>query len=312
MADAGQDSAASTGGLADAGTTGDLDATRSLLATAEAQNEAEMTNPEGMKRVKPRKKGQPWDGRVSSLTLEEYREMKWGKDASFNATKRKGVSYTMRTKNDIKPKTNAGAVLSSNVAAAFDASKPIAPSYSMGSIMPPSIYEKSPGPAQYLQQCTMQTRKYPLSRLGHKHTGYKFGSELQRPLPRNAKNPAPGDYDQEAFKKSAAIRTMPAYTSQGREAWKDPTCAPGPNPSTYDCSNKFRVGKDTPIRFSIALPDPKPLPGRGAMSFIGPGAPDYQEMGANGEKNKARVDMLKGKAAQWKFSKDVRGLDPMD
>ncbi|CAE7873099.1 unnamed protein product [Symbiodinium microadriaticum] len=110
----------------------------------------------------------------------------------------------------------------------------------------------------------------------------------------NHDGPAPGQYDQNAFKHSGQIRRAPVYTAQGREAWRDPVAAPGPVPGEYNVERALRNGKITPF---------KPLCERATVK---PG-PGHYKLPSIGERNAyPHIE----KPPLWKFLQEPRGLLP--
>lgn len=269
--------------------------------TAELPSGESAEESQTRKRPKPRKPGQPWDGRFASLTLEEYRAMKWGMDASFNATRRKGPSYTLRPQLPIQYRASTNCLLEVDVAKALDKVKPAPPTWTCGLAPMPTNRERSQGPAQYQFRCTMETRGHPS--IGPKNTGTRIGTEKQRPNVRDAKNPAPGEYSQDNYQMRSEYKSFPKYTKQGRESWKPPTAAPGPGVGEYGIEEKYRVGKDTPIRWTMQGRTELKKKPVGSRRFIRPGPNDYQEA----DKVHQRVEFVHGNSAKWKFGTEPRG-----
>merc|ERR1740130_315192 len=189
----------------------------------------------------PQKKRNPnakWDGRVSSMSLQEYRERKWSVDACYAKVERRGPSYSMRkfTPSSFTKKNNNFQV--GDVFRGMNATMASSPSYSMGvqPFFPPR--DTSQGPAEYAIQSTMDPSKHPTI---SKNTGARFGSEVLEP--RDPAGPAPGDYDPNAIIHSSTLKKPPNFTIQGREAWAPKTTAPGPGVGEYPFEHCMRTGK---------------------------------------------------------------------
>eukprot|EP00931_Biecheleriopsis_adriatica_P005838 TRINITY_DN107322_c0_g1_i1.p1 TRINITY_DN107322_c0_g1~~TRINITY_DN107322_c0_g1_i1.p1 ORF type:complete len:304 (+),score=55.66 TRINITY_DN107322_c0_g1_i1:37-912(+) len=251
-------------------------------------------------RRKKKKPGAKWDGRVSSLTLEEYRAMKWGLDAGFRASLRGGPKYSMRPALSKPLRKNSDGMLDVDVNKAFDACHNTGPKFSMGKIIIGGQIAPSPGP-QYKIGSTMDPDSHPTI---PKHTGTKFGTETLQVLDEDA--PAPGQYDQMTYKLSGQIKRLPSYTMQGREAWNDPTEAPGPAPGEYKYEKATRVGKLTPLTWSMQGKTEPISPARGERATVKPG-PGHYPIADMTAKN--GYSHLKYKPPNWTFSQDSRGLN---
>ncbi|CAE7745138.1 unnamed protein product [Symbiodinium sp. CCMP2456] len=123
---------------------------------------------------------------------------------------------------------------------------------------------------------------------------------------RNADGPAPGQYDQNAFKHSGQIRRAPVYTAQGREAWRDPVAAPGPVPGEYNVERALRNGKITPFKWTMQGKTEPLSPARGERATVKPG-PGHYKLPSIGERNAyPHIE----KPPLWKFLQEPRGLLP--
>eukprot|EP00440_Ansanella_granifera_P056290 gb/GFBE01061008.1/.p1 GENE.gb/GFBE01061008.1/~~gb/GFBE01061008.1/.p1 ORF type:complete len:290 (+),score=44.85 gb/GFBE01061008.1/:1-870(+) len=247
-----------------------------------------------------RKPGAKWDGRVSSLTLQEYREMKWGLDAGYRAALRGGPKYTMRPALSKPLRTNSDGCLDTDVCKAFDACHSTGPKFTMGLSLSfqNTNSDRAPGP-HYAVPSSMDPNGHPTI---PKNTGAKFGSETLQVLDEDA--PAPGQYDQMTYKLSGRVKRMPSWTCAGREAWREPTTAPGPAPGEYKYENAVRTGKLTPLRWNMQGKTEPIVPARGDRACIKPG-PGHYKIPSIGEKN---AYPEKSKPPIWKFSSDARGL----
>eukprot|EP00439_Symbiodinium_sp_Y106_P040411 s901_g4.t4 len=118
--------------------------------------------------------------------------------------------------------------------------------------------------------------------------------------------PAPGQYDQNAFKHSGQIRRAPVYTAQGREAWRDPVAAPGPVPGEYNVERALRNGKITPFKWTMQGKTEPLSPARGERATVKPG-PGHYKLPSIGERNAyPHIE----KPPLWKFLQEPRGLLP--
>lgn len=259
------------------------------------------TSPSGFghsTRRRKKKPGAKWDGRVSSLTLEEYREMKWGLDAGFRGTLRGGPRYSMRPSLSKPLRTNSDGVLDTDPVKAFDACHKTGPKFSIGKHLIGN--QIADGPGSYNIPSIMAPEQHPTL---HKTTGFKFGSETLKVFDEDA--PAPGQYDQMQYKNSGMYPRKPTYTMQGREAWGERTAAPGPGVGEYQYEKAMRNGKITPIKWNMqGRTEPLKFP-RGERRLIKPGAGHYAVPGTLGGKS-LYVD--KDKPSEWSFSRETRGL----
>jgi len=273
---------------------------RSMDATAKQGDDMAQTAPAGFGESRRKKKpGAKWDGRVSSLTIEQYREMKWGLDAGYRAAMRGGPRYSMRPALTKPLRQNSDGMVDTNVAKAFDACHNTGPKFTMGvKITTSGEIPDAPGP-QYPIPSIMDAQNHPTL---HKLTGVKFGSETLQVLDEEA--PAPGQYDQMTFKLSGQIKRMPSWTCQGREAWNESTKPGGPAPGEYDVSRALRTGKLNPLKFNMQGKTEPVEPPRGDRACPKPGPGHYPVPGTNGKP--MHVDRYK--PPQWKFSQETRGL----
>ncbi|CAJ1339300.1 unnamed protein product [Effrenium voratum] len=248
---------------------------------------------------KGQRKGK-WNGRVTDLTMKEYRDMKWGMDAGYRAALRVGPKWSFRGSLSKPLRMNSDGMLDTNVAKAYDACYNSAPKVTFGKTLigVKDPLADNPGP-QYLVPSTMQTSGHPTI---WKHAGFKFGSETLQVTDEDG--PAPGQYDQDAFKYSGQIRRAPTYTTQGREAWRDPVAPTGPVPGEYNVEKATRVGKITPNKWSMRGKIEPLVPPRGERAVVKPGPGHYKL--PNLSDKIAYPD--KEKPPNWKFAQDPRGL----
>merc|ERR1711948_29858 len=169
----------------------------------------------------------------------------------------------------------------------------------MGSL--DSNKELSQGPAQYRIPSTMDCTGHPTH---SKDQGRKFGTE--RLLVNDEAQPAPGDYDTMCYEKSGRYKKQPNYSIQGREAWRDPTAAPGPGVGEYKYEKVTRVGKITTQKWTLQGKTEPIEPPRGSRRYIPPGPPDYNTIGA-GAKN-PHVNSQTTRPPNYGTSRDHRGL----
>lgn len=252
---------------------------------------------------KGKRKGK-WNGRVTDLTMNEYRSMKWGLDAGYRASLRVGQrpKWSFRPSLTKPLRSNSDGMLDTDPSKAYDACYGSAPKFSIGKTLigAKDPLADNPGP-HYLVPSTMDPKGHPTI---WKNAGCRFGSETLQV--NDEDGPAPGQYKQEAFKQSGQIRRAPVYTCQGREAWREPVAAPTPVPGEYRVEKTTRVGKITPYRFTMyGRLDPLE-PARGERATIKPG-PGHYKLPDLSDRN-AYPD--KEKPAQWKFGQEPRGLLP--
>jgi len=255
-----------------------------------------------LKRAPPKKRNPnaKWDGRVTGMSIQEYRERKWGVDACWNKVTRAGPSYTMRRPlphfTELGKKNTGFAV--GDVCKALDATKPRPPAFTMGIqfCVPPK--EESQGPAEYKVPSTMDPQKHPTI---PKNCGARFGSEVLEP--RDPTGPAPGDYDPGAIVHSSTLKRPPNFTIQGREAWMPRSVAPGPGIGEYKYEKANRLGKLTPLSYTIPSKGEPVDPPLGSRQYETPGPAHYDCPGAGGD-----MHAHKSRAAIWKFGSESRGL----
>jgi len=245
-----------------------------------------------------RKPGTKWDGRVSGLSLKEYREMKWGTDAAWKSVQRGGPKYSLRPMLQDKSRVATSPSLLLQPAQAFDRTKCLGPSFSMGALPMPGVApERSPGIA-YNVPSTMDPKRHPTI---PKHTGGRIGTEMLSI--KEEDGPAPGDYDAQAFFKSARSKSAPKFTVPGREAWLPRPVAPDPGPGEYQTDHCSRTGKNTPIRWTAqGKTEPLAQP-RGSRLSVNPGPGQYPVPGF-GSKNE---DIAVHRSPKWRFGSEQRG-----
>eukprot|EP00747_Dinoflagellata_sp_TGD_P181277 gnl/TRDRNA2_/TRDRNA2_35063_c0_seq1.p1 gnl/TRDRNA2_/TRDRNA2_35063_c0~~gnl/TRDRNA2_/TRDRNA2_35063_c0_seq1.p1 ORF type:complete len:392 (+),score=64.72 gnl/TRDRNA2_/TRDRNA2_35063_c0_seq1:52-1227(+) len=233
------------------------------------------------------KAGQRWDGRLKGLSLQEYRELKWGTEGGWRTTQRNGPSWTVRGKNEMTRSRSAGAPvdLVGDVSKAIDYTKSSFPAWTMSGGCPVTEYEKSLGPAEYTILSTMNTGKHPTL---SKKSGmaYSWGTQqLERPPRWKNTNPGPGNYEDGAFKKSSLRPSPLKYTIQGREAWAGRAEAPGPDPGTYTYEKVMKNGKITCPRYTMQGKTEPLDPPLGARQVEAPGPATYNPPGTAQCKN---------------------------
>jgi hypothetical protein len=266
------------------------------------------------KLIRPTKKRTPggkWDGRVSQLTLKEYRDMKWSADAGFNRTSRVGGSYTMRasvafgsmlpdTKN-LKPDKRV--FVTGDQHKSMLAAKYCGPSYSMGCLPVHKPTDKSPGPAEYRLPHVLNPNGHPTI---DKHTGARFGSEVLVSADATPANPGPGEYDVEGYGHSSVFKEPPKFSIAGREAWAPRSTAPGPSPGEYDFTKAMKNGKLSPLTWSMQGKTNPIEPPLGAERLYGSPAPSaYNPPGAPGCKY---PHCSKERPPHWPMQREPRGL----
>lgn len=265
---------------------------------AEASAEASSDLLAASARRRRRKPGAKWDGRVSDLSLKEFRERKWGIDAAFGKTSRGGPAYSFRPAIPLRSKSTTNTILPVDPVAAFNAIQRKDPSYSMGAKEILQEKELTMGPGKYKIPSSLDRKGNPQYA---KHTGVKFGTE--RLVTTEEGTPAPGDYDHEAFVNMARIKNCPAYTAPGREAWKEPTLPPNPGPGEYKFDHCDRAGKRASVEWTAqGKTEPLEKP-RGSRRYINPGPPHYNPPGAG-----ASMETIKPKAQSFRFGYEPRGL----
>lgn len=250
-----------------------------------------------------------WDGRVGNISLKEYRERKWSIDACYSRVQRVGPAYSLR------PNVTFGRAKSNPVFCrgdphkCMDMTKPHGPSFSCGQATIADSLIRSPGPAAYMLKTTMDPNGHPTIR---KNRGARFGTELLAAT--DEAGPGPGEYDDvKAFKRSAACKEMPAFTTQGREAWREKPVAPGPGVGDYPgLEHCTRVGKHTPITYTVQGKTEPIEPARGAERISQqPGPAHYAVPGAGvaGDKDAAKNQHCsKTRPPEWKQGRESRGL----
>lgn len=282
----------------------------------------------GKKALAPKKRiaGLAWNGRVTGMSLQEYRERKWSVDACYAKVERRGASFSMRTQlpSHLGKKTGHQDLFL-DVLRSYNSTLTSVPSYSCALQHHPVNSHAVPGPGEYNINSCMDPNKHPSI---PKHTGPRFGSEVLNP--KDPTGPAPGDYDPGAIVHSSTIKKMPTPVIQGREAWRPRTEAPGPGVGEYKYEQAMRTGKLTPLQYSISRRN-DPLPD-GPCKFgcckglraqdIGPGAPHYFRCigccdkdqkeqpvpGSIWHPTKLNYNPTKHKAPIWKFGSEPRGL----
>eukprot|EP00928_Gymnodinium_smaydae_P038686 TRINITY_DN26631_c0_g1_i1.p1 TRINITY_DN26631_c0_g1~~TRINITY_DN26631_c0_g1_i1.p1 ORF type:complete len:382 (-),score=75.71 TRINITY_DN26631_c0_g1_i1:141-1211(-) len=201
--------------------------------------------------------GLRWDGRVSNLTLKEFREKRWGLDAGIRATLRGKPSWSMRGQlpNPLSPSfsNRQPTFQRGDVHAAVRATRYIGPSWSMGCLPAlPTARAAKPGPGDYTVNSAMDPAGHPTI---PKNTGQRFlstGRGGGASAPRLGV-PGPGEYEElQAASRSSVIPTRPVWSLAGREAWEPSTAASGPEPGEYDVSKVVKNGKITPNRWTMA------------------------------------------------------------
>lgn len=280
------------------------------FAKSEEDKEIMMKLIKTCKPTPKRKAGSKWDGKVSQLSLKEYREMKWGVDAGFNRTNRIGPHFSMR------PQVNFGSLLQRSsylppdktvfvgcdVHKSLEKVRYIGPSFSMGSL--PTVFEKdkSPGPAEYALATTLNTG------IDNKPWIERESSIVKKsvPAPPPAKSPGPGEYELDRYENNSVYRKLPNWTCTGREAWAARKGAQGPSPGEYDISKVMKNGKICPPTYTCQGKTEPIQPPRGAERVCGTPAPwTYDPPGAP---NCLSPHCAKTRPPHWPMQKEPRGL----
>jgi len=195
---------------------------------------------------KPRQKPGQWDGRVTGLSLREYRALKWGVEAGHKMCNRGGPQYSIRGKCMTRSNSGPESLLDNDVVKSWNTTQPSVASYSVGRLPIVQPPERTPGPSHYVQRSILGSSSHPTL---SKDLGRQFGRE--RLLVNDEAMPAPGDYDVSGFEQAGRFKKSATPVIQGREAWADPPVAPGPAPGDYNFDEIFRNGKHTGSRLTI-------------------------------------------------------------
>eukprot|EP00933_Yihiella_yeosuensis_P023643 TRINITY_DN1839_c3_g1_i1.p1 TRINITY_DN1839_c3_g1~~TRINITY_DN1839_c3_g1_i1.p1 ORF type:complete len:282 (+),score=55.42 TRINITY_DN1839_c3_g1_i1:51-896(+) len=252
------------------------------------------------RRPKLKKPGAKWDGRYSSLSLEEYRAMKWGLDAGYRSSLRNGPKWSCRPSLRKPLRTQSDGNLPIDPIKA--ASKLTAgPSFTMGLVNIGGTIKDSPGP-QYKVSSIMDPEAHPTV---PKNQGARFGTETVVVLDEDA--PAPGQYSVDNYTKSGRYKAAPIWNMQGREAFQDPAKAPTAGPGEYKFEHSMRTGKITPFKWTMqGKTEPLKQP-RGERRVEKPGPPHYNPPGVGGTDLYPDIP----KPPKWSFSGgSSRGLLP--
>lgn len=286
-------------------------------------------SPEALEKVpkakKPSKRipGGGWDGRVSGLSLAEYREVKWGVESGHRMTaKRSSPAYSMRALP--QPGTNKR---NTNFQVgdphkASNAVKPSPPNYSMGTTGLDLHVERSQGPLAYGFKSTMDPRQHPThskSCLGFNFERDKTGrDEIQV---RSRGTPGPGEYPLEGCVGSgskhrpardirfqnSSMKSAASFTTQGREAWRAPSAPPGPGIGEYDYSKAMRTGKIDSTKWSMpGKGEPLEFP-LGERRYERPG-PDSYDIPTTEKSRNHDVSSSKPRSSKYRFNSEPRGI----
>eukprot|EP00928_Gymnodinium_smaydae_P070044 TRINITY_DN53986_c0_g1_i1.p1 TRINITY_DN53986_c0_g1~~TRINITY_DN53986_c0_g1_i1.p1 ORF type:complete len:304 (-),score=53.02 TRINITY_DN53986_c0_g1_i1:119-973(-) len=250
--------------------------------------------------------GAKWDGRVSTLSLTEFRDRRWSLDAGFGKTMRGGASYTMRPMLPnpmFKSRSNSNPTFQKgDVHKSFKAASATAPCWSMGKSSFAEPKSKSPGPAEYQIKSTMDPESHPTL---DKHQGARFSSGTLKAAD-DFQPPGPGEYSLEGFEASSVMHKKPTWSLGGREAWNERFKEPMPDPGEYDPSAALRNGKKTPITWNMQGKTLPIEPARGMerqcpvpppWHYDPPGAPDCRNHHCE-----------KPKPPKWPMMREPRGL----
>lgn len=245
-----------------------------------------------------RKPGARWDGRVSSLTLEEYRSLKWSKEASMRFSVKQGPSYTIRGLLPTRIRSMPNLQRLTDVCKALDMVKPKAPTFTMGLSLIGGFEDQSPGPLQYKVPSTMDPKPHPTIR---KSTGPRFGGEA--PLCNDEERPGPGQYSTENYQATGRVKRCASYTIQGREAWFPSTAPPAPGVGEYKVAGLTNKGAVTSSKWTMCT---KGSSGdqMASAAVVFPGPAHYNVPGA-GSRNKY---VAAQRPVAWKWGTDERGL----
>lgn len=275
----------------------------------------------GKKALKPKKRipGLAWDGRVTGMSLQEYRERKWSVDACYAKVERRGAIFSIRGALPSQLVKNTGHQdLVLDALRGYRATLPTVPSWSCAKHYHPVNSNASPGPGEYHVISCMDPNKHPSI---PKHTGPRFGTEVLEP--RDPPGPAPGDYDPNAIVHSSTIKKSRVVVIQGREAWRPRTEAPGPGVGEYKYEQANRNGKLTPLQFTIQGRNEPSPDGKGMVpACVSPGPPHYFRSSGCAEKGDKKQPVpgstwhlpqqnykpTKNQAPIWKFGSEPRGL----
>merc|ERR1712039_919074 len=218
---------------------------------------------------------------------------------------RGGPSYTCRPAPPLRSRSAYDVLLPIDPATSYNKTAiHQVPSYSLGRDTIGEAKERSQGPAQYRIKSSIDFGNHPtLSKDGGRH-GMRFGTE--KLLVNDEAQPAPGDYDTSGYEKTGRYKKMPNYSIEGREAWRDPTAAPGPGVGEYKYEQAMRTGKLHPTKWTMQGKTEPIDPPRGSRRYIPPGPPDYNTIGA-GAKN-PHVNSQTTRPPNYGTSRDHRGL----
>lgn len=250
------------------------------------------------RRMKP---GARWDGRASSLSLKDFKELRRGVDAGYNRCMRGGPSFTMRA--NVRPPVmrKTAAFATGDVIRAFEYVQGSVPQYSMGMQPHWSATERSPGPLAYSVPSVMDPRPHVVC---PKNRGATFGTE--RLHFKDPPGPGPGEYGDGSDAVNQRYNKPPNFTIQGRESWAPRTAAPGPGVGEYDYMRTMRNGKTTSVHWTMLDKGEPPERALGSRSCPGPGPPHYHPPGA-GAKNQD-VSSTKPRVPCFRFNRELRGI----
>lgn len=221
-------------------------------------------------------------------------------DACFNKVMRGGPAYTCRPAPPLRSRSAYDVLLPIDMMSSYKKTAcSSTPSFSLGRESLDNAKEQSQGPAQYRIPSTMDCSSHPTIA---KDGGRKFGTE--RLLANDETQPAPGDYDTAGYEKTGRYKKQPNFTIPGREAWRDPTAAPGPGVGEYEYQKVMRTGKITPYKWSMQGKTEPIEPPRGNRRYCPPGPSDYRPPGG-GARNE---HVAKDRPPQYTQSRDHRGL----
>jgi hypothetical protein len=261
------------------------------------------------KPVPKKKPGGTWNGRVAGVSIEEYRERKWGTDAAFNSTMRSGPSYSARgmLKYCVDPampsRHKPRNFQTGDLHKASHAVKYSPPSYTIGMAGLFDNRDKTQGPAEYKLKSTMSPSPHPTI---PRNLGCRFGSATLLAND-NISPPAPGEYNvSEALVHSAQIVKKPSWVIEGREAWFPKTEAPSAGPGEYKVEGLSKNGPERPVKWTMQNKTMPIEPPRGAERLFDKPPPwHYNPPGTLDCKNQ---HVHKNRPPIFSSSREPRGL----
>mmetsp|Transcript_56276 Transcript_56276/g.131859 ORF Transcript_56276/g.131859 Transcript_56276/m.131859 type:complete len:428 (-) Transcript_56276:63-1346(-) len=252
------------------------------------------------RKEKPRKPGVRWNGRVNGLTLEEYREKKWGTQAGWAMVTRGGPKYSFRTQ--VREHTRSSPVFcTGDPTAARMRLLRSTPSWSMNLSVSYKEHDKSPGPSEYMLKNTMGPERHPTIRKAY---GATFG--LPDPPKIMKPSPGPGENHTYLMEKWSKYPNPPRILIQGRND-KIQVEPPGPGVGQYQLGNMTRVGK-LAVLGCVTIPEGGKAPGDTPIRERGLSSPAPGEYDVPGTKKCRNHYINQTKPPGWSLAKEPRGL----